>query len=102
MATDQRQEYCEECERPTLHARDILSFEWGCLLAILTSGVFLPFWIIIDCRNRGTPYLCQTCGNALPVGQYQGGCSSTTAAVVLVMCLIAICLLMLFVSLSSP
>jgi hypothetical protein len=38
----------------------------GCFLTILTGGLFLPVWILIDLCNLLTRYRCQTCGSKAP------------------------------------
>lgn len=42
MSVDQTQRHCKTCDKPTLHQRSTFSFGWGCLLTILTSGLFIP------------------------------------------------------------
>jgi len=62
MAIVQRQRYCKTCARPTLHSRETLSFGFGCLATLLTAGLFLPFWLLIDLLGIFRPWRCQVCG----------------------------------------
>ena len=36
----------------------------GCLLSILTLGLFIPFWIASDVLGIFKSYRCQDCGKA--------------------------------------
>jgi hypothetical protein len=62
MGLAQTQEFCEVCGRQTLHARESFSEGMGCLLTLLTGGLFLPLWIILTVRDARQPWRCQTCG----------------------------------------
>lgn len=64
MATQQRQRKCRTCGRKTLHARETFGFGWGCLLTILTGGLFLVVWVLIDLFGMIRPWRCQVCGGA--------------------------------------
>jgi hypothetical protein len=64
MATKQIQKFCSECGRNTLHAKEIFGGGWGCLLTILTGGLFLPVWFLADVLGIIKPYRCQICGKA--------------------------------------
>jgi len=62
MAERQSQGFCKSCQRQTLHAKQELGFGWGCLLTILTGGLFLLIWLplmLIDDLKRPR---CQFCG----------------------------------------
>lgn len=55
--------YCSNCDRKTLHAKQQLSGGMGCLLTILTGGLFLPLWLIYSMLVLPfRPFRCQTCG----------------------------------------
>ena len=56
------QRFCPTCGRPTLHGREMFGDGWGCLLTLLTGGLFLPLWLILIVVQTCTPYRCQTCG----------------------------------------
>lgn len=64
MAIVQRSKFCKNCGRNTLHEFQTFSGGMGCLLTILTGGLFLVFWLpykllIEPFRNI---YRCQQCG----------------------------------------
>lgn len=59
----QTQRFCKLCNRRTLPTRTSLGFGWGCLLSILTLGIFIPIWIIIKVGEAiVVPWRCQQCG----------------------------------------
>jgi len=62
MALDQKQKWCSDCNRNTLHIRTRMSEGWGCLLTILTAGLFLPVWIIMSLFGTFSGWHCQACG----------------------------------------
>lgn len=64
MAIKQTSRYCRTCARPTLHQKEIFSGAWGCLLTLLTGGLFLIVWILADVLGVLRPYKCQACGRA--------------------------------------
>lgn len=53
---------CRECGRRTLHEKEHFSFGWGCLLSLLTVGLFLPVWLLIGIFEAFKPYRCVNCG----------------------------------------
>lgn len=64
MATIQRSRFCKNCGRKTLHQIETFSNGMGCLLTILTGGLFLlfliPYKLLIEpLRNI---WRCQQCG----------------------------------------
>jgi hypothetical protein len=55
--------FCKICDRNTLHEKQQLSGGMGCLLTILTGGLFLPFWMFYSALILPfRPYRCQQCG----------------------------------------
>ena len=62
MAARQKQRYCKTCKKNTLHEQDTFSFGWGCLLTILTGGLFLIVWLGAELYCMCKPWVCQTCG----------------------------------------
>lgn len=64
MAIKQTSRYCRTCGKPTLHQKEIFSGAWGCLLTLLTGGLFLIVWILADVLGILRPYKCQVCGQA--------------------------------------
>lgn len=65
MAMMQTQRRCKTCGKKTLHARPKFSSVGGCLLSVLTLGLFLPFWGLIMIGGGATgAWRCQVCGRA--------------------------------------
>jgi hypothetical protein len=65
MATVQKQRFCANCKKQTLHARHHFGDGMGCLLSILTLGLFVPIWFCIEMFHRFCyGYRCQQCGEA--------------------------------------
>lgn len=62
MPVAQKQKMCRNCGRKTLFQKDRFSFGWGCLLSILTGGLFLIVWVLLEFLDIFRPYRCQTCG----------------------------------------
>ena len=62
--TIQARRFCRECGANTLHSKEHFSDGWGCLLSILTGGLFLPLWFIVGIFDSLKPYRCQNCGRA--------------------------------------
>jgi hypothetical protein len=59
----QRQRFCPECQRKTLHAKNYLvSSSVGCLLAVITLGLFIPVWLAFGILDAFRPMRCQRCG----------------------------------------
>lgn len=46
----------------TLHQRDMFSGSWGCLLTVLTAGLFLPIWFFLMLLDGFRKFRCQDCG----------------------------------------
>jgi hypothetical protein len=62
MALKQTSRYCDYCGQYTLHTCETFSGAWGCLLTILTGGLFLIPWIILAIFDQFKPWRCQRCG----------------------------------------
>lgn len=62
MARIQGRRWCKVCGKKTLHERDHFSRGMGCLLTILTGGLFLIVWVLILLNEAFKPWVCQTCG----------------------------------------
>jgi hypothetical protein len=62
MPVKQTQKLCKTCQKRTLHQKNQFSGGMGCLLTILTVGLFLPIWLLADVLDILSPYRCQTCG----------------------------------------
>lgn len=55
--------HCGNCGRQTLHVKEQLSNGMGCLLTILTAGLFIPFWLLYSIFILPfRPFRCQQCG----------------------------------------
>lgn len=64
MTVRQKSRYCRECGRRTLHAKSYFSGGWGCLLTIVTGGLFIPIWLIAGIIDHAKAWRCQVCGKA--------------------------------------
>ena len=62
MAVQQKQLECKTCKRNTLFQRETFSEGIGCLLTVLTCGLFLPIWFLLELNSDMKPYRCQQCG----------------------------------------
>ncbi len=58
----QVQRWCKLCEARTLHVKETFTLGWGCLLTVLTVGLFLPVWIVVKVFEAFRPFRCQSCG----------------------------------------
>lgn len=64
MAIEKRQKFCSYCERKVLAERDKgIGDGFGCLLTILTGGLFLILWIPLIIINSFGAYRCPVCGS---------------------------------------
>lgn len=50
--------YCSVCRRYTIHEN--LFAGMGCLLTVMSCGLFIPFWILVQLTEK--IYQCQYCG----------------------------------------
>ena len=65
MAIEKRQKFCGYCQRKVLAERDKgIGDGWGCLLTIITGGLFLPLWLLLVMINAFGEYKCPVCGSA--------------------------------------
>jgi hypothetical protein len=59
----QKSKFCKTCNRKTLHAKEhFIGSGMGCLLVILTGGLFLIVWLLGEFVNMFGRYRCQVCG----------------------------------------
>lgn len=59
----QKQRHCRTCGRPTLHAcSPSMSDGFGCIITLLTGGLFLLLWLPLIILDMFKPWRCQTCG----------------------------------------
>jgi rRNA maturation protein Nop10 len=63
MAQVQAQRMCKVCGKKTLHAKPVMGDGFGCLLTLLTCGLFLLIWIPMKFCEAVSRYTCQTCGS---------------------------------------
>lgn len=54
--------YCKSCGEKTLFGKHCFGMGWGCLLTILTAGLFIPLWLLLGVMDMFKPYRCQRCG----------------------------------------
>lgn len=55
--------HCPQCGRNTLHEKQQLSNGMGCLLTVLTGGLFLIPWLVYSLLVLPfRPFRCQVCG----------------------------------------
>jgi hypothetical protein len=64
----QARKFCLCCDAYTLFAKSEFQGGWGCLLTLLTGGLFLPLWFLIYLSDLLKPMRCQQCG-----AKYSGG-----------------------------
>lgn len=62
MATHQKRQYCDYCQKERRFTKETFSGGWGCLLTILTGGLFIPIWLLIGFCNGVTRHRCFSCG----------------------------------------
>ncbi len=62
MAITQRSMHCRTCGQKTLHTKHTFSDGMGCLITVLTAGLFLPVWIVLWLRGQFRGLHCQQCG----------------------------------------
>jgi ribosomal protein S14 len=62
MATIHKARYCRRCGHKTLHLRERFSNTAGCLLTVITAGLFIPIWALLMIGNLGQRWQCAACG----------------------------------------
>ena len=67
MGRQQRQSYCNRCERPTLHVRETYDVPHliHLIITIFLCGLWLPIWILHTLSNSlgsTASFLCGDCG----------------------------------------
>jgi hypothetical protein len=59
----QKSKFCRECDERRLFAKSHFSGGMGCLLTILTAGLFIPIWLLIGLCETLSAWRCQDCGS---------------------------------------
>lgn len=54
--------WCDRCQATCVFHEQDLALGWGCLLSILTGGLFLILWIPLAILSAFRPYRCRGCG----------------------------------------
>lgn len=63
MDVIKKQKFCPTCNKLVLAERPTgMSDGMGCLLIILTGGLFLPIFVLLRCINAFSSYRCTICG----------------------------------------
>lgn len=62
MAEIKTGRFCKTCKKRVLHTAQRFSGGMGCLLTILTGGLFLLFWIPIMLIDMNRAWVCNICG----------------------------------------
>lgn len=69
MTGQQDQYVCTECDRRTLHTREVVEFNHilHLLVTVFLIGLWLPFWFVcaISHNKYRGPFRCAHCGHAL-------------------------------------
>jgi len=64
MDTIKKQRFCQECKRNVYAERPTgISDGIGCLLIVITAGLFLPFFLLLRTINAFSSYKCPICGS---------------------------------------
>ena len=62
--TIKAQRYCKMCGRKVLAERSLgIGDGMGCLLTIITAGLFLPLWLLLRAINAMAGFRCPVCGS---------------------------------------
>lgn len=61
MSTGQIMKHCKACQKPTLHVGPQTSHLLHLVLSVITVGVWLPVWVIVELSNS-TQVACTQCG----------------------------------------
>lgn len=95
MATDMKSARCGYCRKMTLHVRHRTSETMGCLLSILTCGLYIPIWLIMSLVDTSTPYRCNVCGKELP-RRVSNGLSIFFGLIIVMIVVVATILFLMF------
>ena len=56
----QTMQYCEICQKPTMHLKDATNHILHLLLSVVTGGVWLVVWLLIWLKPKRSQ--CTVCG----------------------------------------
>lgn len=66
MATKNKGGYCTHCQQQRMGSKQVLGDGVGCIITILTGGLFLLFWLPYRwIFEAAKPYMCNVCGHKL-------------------------------------
>lgn len=66
MSTLTKGGFCSNCQQQRMGSKQVLGDGWGCLLTIITGGLFLLLWIPLKFLSEyPKPYLCNVCGGPI-------------------------------------
>lgn len=66
MATQQKGGFCPTCNQSRLGTKQVLGDGLGCILTILTGGLFLLLWLPLKFLSEyPAPYRCTVCGTPI-------------------------------------
>jgi len=64
MTSIQKSRHCKQCGKTTLHSKELMVGNgMGCLLTVLTIGLFIPVWLLVGVIDAFRPARCQSCGS---------------------------------------
>ena len=62
MTNKRASKFCKICDKKTLHEQPEFSVGFGCLLTIITGGLFLIIWIFFKFFSAFRGFRCLQCG----------------------------------------
>jgi len=57
--------FCSTCDKKVRAEKEIRYGAKHAIATILTCGLWLPVWLVIDIKQRSKPYECPICGTQL-------------------------------------
>lgn len=58
----QTTQFCQQCQRQTLHARNSPNHLIHALCTLFLCGFWAPIWILVSLSSSSQPFRCQSCG----------------------------------------
>jgi hypothetical protein len=63
MGELQTSKVCRTCGKKTLHVKQqVIGDGMGCLLTVVTAGLFFPIWLCCYVADKLAAFRCQACG----------------------------------------